>query len=124
MGTSGVLSGGDSYRWYCEELSTQASTWRLQPATICTGPALVGAQACGPGCTCTMSPWDYGHIDRGGGFISHDRVEGCFATASCTFADGAATLYFMATGPNLVVQEVEGPSQLVCDSYDVTAEQP
>lgn len=122
--------GGDSYRWYCEELQSTPSTWVLTPQ--CPVPTLTlrlaqkGAiSSCQDGsCTCTVSPWDFGHYDLAGGFTSHDPVEACFATADCTFANGEnATLKLVTIGPGMTAYG-SAATKVACDSYIGKAEAP
>lgn len=127
---SAAACGGDSFRWYCDQLSTQASTW--QPRSDCPGadPVLrlrpasqAGAPSCdGNSCLCTVPSWQYGHVDYAGGFFSHDVQEVCFGTATCSFGGGTATLNLVAHGPDLEVWSVTGADQLTCGEY--TAEIP
>jgi len=123
--------GGDSYRWYCEQLSTVPSTWRLTP-NCSDRPVLrlradqhTAVPSCdGESCLCSVSTWDYGHLDYGNGFISHDIVEVCQATATCTFAEGTATLQLVARGAELQIWSATGTSQRICDVYTATPELP
>lgn len=117
--------GGDSYRWYCNELNTSPSTWRLVPecgeAPFVLRADLRDPQSCGSGCTCTVSAWRYTSE-----FV-HDvfgyQAEGCAAVATCSLAGAAVQIQLSTTGPQMIGQADDANGSSLC-FYSATPEAP
>lgn len=95
LAAAGCSVGDGSFRWYCDELSSQPNSWIVQANGTCGGLDSAftlrfdetAAQPAGSGSTCTLSKWDYGSRATSD-FPGTD--EWCSASVTCALPDGSS----------------------------------